>query len=188
MKPENSERQNEPTLVRITKDQTDQMNRPESMTTTTKLKSEVRNGDNGQAEKESSCEDLLERILSRTNVYLAWKQVKANKGAPGIDGMSVPHFWHFAQSHWEMIRAKLYAGTYRPSPVKRVMIPKPDGSKRPLGIPTVLDRVIQQAIAQMLAPLFEPVFSDRSYGFRPGRKAHDAVEQIRDDSTKRGRQ
>ncbi|MFC1524318.1 group II intron reverse transcriptase/maturase [Thermodesulfobacteriota bacterium] len=124
--------------------------------------------------------NLLERILSRENMLQAWKRVKANNGAPGIDNMSVDEFLDFAREHWVIIRESLYAGTYQPLPVKRVEIPKPTGGTRPLGIPIVLDRLIQQAIAQVLQPTFDPHFSKSSFGFRPGRSAHGAVFQVRD--------
>ena len=123
---------------------------------------------------------LLEWILSRANVYQAWEQVRANNGAPGVDHMAVDQFAASVRDKWPMIRQSLLAGTYQPLPVKRVLIPKPSGGKRPLGIPSVLDRVIQQAIAQVLTPIFDPGFSDNSYGFRPGRSAHDAVYQARE--------
>jgi RNA-directed DNA polymerase len=125
-------------------------------------------------------QDLLERILSRTNMLKAWERVKANKGAPGIDNMPIDDFMDFAREHWDTIRAALLAGTYQPLPVKRVEIPKPTGGLRPLGIPTVLDRLIQQAIAQVLYHIFDPHFSESSFGFRTGRSAHDAVYQVRD--------
>jgi RNA-directed DNA polymerase len=105
----------------------------------------------------------------------AWKRVKANKGALGIDEMSVEDFLAYAQEHWDAIRASLFAGIYQPLPVERVEIPKPTGATRPLGIPTVLDRLIQQSIAQVLQPIFNPHFSESSFGFRLGRSAHDAV-------------
>jgi len=123
---------------------------------------------------------LLEKILSRSNMLKAWKRVKANKGAPGIDKMTVDDFLVFAQEHWDTIRASLLAGTYQPLPVKRVEIPKLTGGTRPLGIPTVLDRLIQQSIAQVLQPIFDPCFSESSFGFRPGRSAHNAVHHVRD--------
>ena len=110
----------------------------------------------------------------------AWKRVKANKGAPGIDEMPIDDFLAFAREHWEEIRSSLQAGTYQPLPVQRVEIPKPTGGTRPLGIPTVLDRLIQQAIAQVLLPIFDPHFSEASFGFRPGRSAHGAVHRVRD--------
>ena len=125
-------------------------------------------------------ENLLERVLSRDNVQKAWKRVKANKGVPGIDRMSIEDFPEFARAQWDNIRDSLMAGTYQPSPVKRVEIPKPTGGKRPLGIPTVLDRVIQQAMYQVMMPIFDPDFSEFSYGFRPGRSAHGAVRKVRE--------
>jgi len=125
-------------------------------------------------------ENLLERILSRDNMQKAWKRVKANKGAPGIDNMSIDDFPEFARAQWDRVRDSLMAGTYQPSPVKRVEIPKPTGGIRPLGIPTVPDRVIQQAMYQVLMPIFDPDFSEFSYGFRPGRSAHDAVRKVRE--------
>jgi len=125
---------------------------------------------------------LMEQILDRENVKRAWKRVKANKGAPGIDGMSIAEFPAFARTHLPRIMDQFREGRYVPAPVKRVWIPKPDGSKRPLGIPTVLDRVIQQAIAQVLGPLFDAGFSESSFGFRYGREAHAAVERISEAS------
>jgi RNA-directed DNA polymerase len=110
----------------------------------------------------------------------AWERVKTNKGAPGMDNMPIDDFMDFAREHWEEIRASLFAGTYQPLPVKRVEIPKPTGGTRPLGIPTVLDRLIQQAMAQVLLPIFDPDFSEASFGFRPGRSAHNAVHRVRD--------
>jgi len=125
-------------------------------------------------------EHLLERVVSRENMQRAWKRVKANKGAPGIDNMSIEDFPEFARNNWDAIRESLLAGTYQPLPVRRVEIPKATGGTRPLGIPTVVDRLIQQAIYQVLMPIFDPDFSDHSYGFRPGRSAHDAVYRIRE--------
>jgi RNA-directed DNA polymerase len=122
---------------------------------------------------------LLERILSAENIRRAWKQVRANKGAPGIDGVTVEQFPDAFCELWPKIRSDLFEGTYAPSPVLRVEIPKPDGSKRPLGIPTVLDRMIQQAIAQVMGLIFDPLFSESSCGFRPGRSAHDGVRQVK---------
>ena len=120
-------------------------------------------------------EGLWERIFSRENLIAALKRVKRNGGAPGVDGMTVEELPEHLKVHWSSIRRKLEAGTYQPSPVKRVGIPKAGGGVRQLGIPTVLDRLIQQAMHQVLSPLFEETFSDHSYGFRPGRSAHDAV-------------
>jgi RNA-directed DNA polymerase len=125
-------------------------------------------------------ENLLERILSRENMHNAWKRVKANNGVPGIDNMSIDDFPEFARAHWDRIRESLLAGTYQPNPVKRVEIPKATGGTRSLGIPTVLDRLIQQAMYQIMMPIFDPDFSEFSYGFRPGRSAHDAVYQVRE--------
>ena len=125
-------------------------------------------------------EYLLERILSRPNMSMAWRQVKANRGAPGVDNMPIDDFMAFAHEHWEKIRSSIFAGTYKPLPVKRVEIPKATGGTRPLGIPAVLDRLIQQAIAQVLFPIFDPGFSEASFGFRRGLSAHDAVYQVRD--------
>jgi len=121
---------------------------------------------------------MMERILAPENLAEAWKRVKANKGAPGIDGMTVEAFPAFCREHWPRIRQAIQEGLYGPAPVRRVFIPKPDGSQRPLGVPTVLDRVIQQAVAQVLGPVFEPGFSEHSYGFREGRNAHQAVRQV----------
>jgi RNA-directed DNA polymerase len=123
---------------------------------------------------------LLERVLSKENMQKAWKQVKANKGAPGIDNISVEEFPDFASNQWDNIRESILAGRYQPLPVRRVEIPKATGGTRPLGIPTVLDRLIQQAIYQVLMPVFDPHFSEYSYGFRQGRSAHDAVYRIRE--------
>ncbi len=125
-------------------------------------------------------ENLLERILSSENMLAAWKRVKANKGAPGIDEMSVAKYPSYAREHWESVRESLMDGTYRPMPVRRVEIPKDSGGVRFLGIPTVQDRLIQQAIAQVLTPIFDPGFSESSYGFRPGRSAHGAVYKVRE--------
>jgi RNA-directed DNA polymerase len=123
-------------------------------------------------------DDLMERVLESENMRRAWKRVKANKGAPGVDGMRVEDFPEFACSHLPAIRQALRNGSYRPEPVRRVTIPKPNGGERLLGIPTVVDRVIQQAIAQVLGPMFDPGFSESSLGFRPGRSAHGALRQV----------
>ena len=123
---------------------------------------------------------LLERILSSENMELAWKRVKANKGAPGVDGVTIDQFPDQFRPLWGDIRASLAIGTYQPKPVLRVEIPKPTGGTRPLGIPTVLDRLIQQSIAQVLTPIFDPQFSESSFGFRPSRSAHQAVRQLRE--------
>jgi len=122
---------------------------------------------------------LLEEVFSFGNLASAWKQVRANKGAPGIDGVTIDEFPGRTRDHWQEILQSLLDGTYHPNPVKRVEIPKDSGGTRPLGIPTVLDRLIQQAIAQILTPIFDPGFSESSFGFRPGRSAHDAVYKVR---------
>ena len=118
-----------------------------------------------------------ERVWRRKNLLSALKRVEANGGAPGIDGMTVEELRPYLKGHWLEIRASLDAGEYRPSPVRRVEIAKPDGGVRRLGIPTVVDRFIQQAVQQVITPQWEPVFSAHSYGFRPGRRAHDAVRE-----------
>jgi RNA-directed DNA polymerase len=118
---------------------------------------------------------MIDEILEPENLAQAWQRVKANQGAPGIDGMTVEDFPAFAREHWPRIATAIREGNYRPAPVRRVFIPKPDGTQRPLGIPTVLDRMIQQAVAQVLSPLFEVDFSEHSYGYRPERSAHQAV-------------
>jgi RNA-directed DNA polymerase len=120
---------------------------------------------------------MMEEIVERENLKEALRRVKANKGAPGVDGMTVNQLDDHLKQHWPAIREQLLSGTYRPKPVKRVEIPKPDGGVRKLGIPTVLDRFIQQAVMQVLQRRWDPEFSDHSYGFRPGRSAHQAVAQ-----------
>jgi RNA-directed DNA polymerase len=118
---------------------------------------------------------LMERVVERGNVVAALKRVQKNKGSPGIDGMTVGALRDHLREIWPSLRAQLLAGTYRPQPVKRQLIPKSDGGERELGIPTALDRFIQQALLQVLQPRFDPSFSSHSHGFRPGRRAHDAV-------------
>lgn len=130
------------------------------------------------ATKPNPNHNLLQSILEPANLQTAWKRVKENKGSPGIDNVTIEEFPAYARDHWQEIRTALLQGDYIPSPVRRVEIPKATGGTRPLGIPTVLDRVIQQAIYQVLMPIFEPLFSDSSFGFRPGRSAHDAVYQV----------
>jgi group II intron reverse transcriptase/maturase len=120
---------------------------------------------------------LMMRVVERENLRRALHQVRRNRGAPGIDGMSVDALPDFLRKHWPSIRERLLTGRYRPKAVRRVLIPKPDGRTRTLGIPTVLDRFIQQAMAQVLQEVWEPVFHDESYGFRPKRSAHQAVRQ-----------
>ena len=119
--------------------------------------------------------DLLWRALARENMAAAWKRVKANKGSAGVDARTVQQTAEYLKTAWPEIRASLLDGSYRPAPVRRVAIPKPGGGTRELGIPTVVDRLIQQALLQVLQPLLDPTFSEHSYGFRPGRRAHEAV-------------
>ena len=135
--------------------------------------------DIGSAKPMVGTAGLLEAALTRQNLQAAWKRVKANKGAAGVDGLDIEQTTQVIRTSWPDIRQALLAGTYRPSPVRKVMIPKPDGSQRELGIPTVLDRLIQQALLQVLQPLIDPSFSEHSHGFRPGRRAHDAVKAAR---------
>jgi len=122
---------------------------------------------------------LMEEVVSRDNMMAAYSRVVSNKGAPGVDAMPVTALKGYLQQEWPRIREELLAGTYRPQPVRKVEIPKPGGGTRMLGIPTVLDRLIQQAMHQVLNPLFDPGFSESSYGFRPGRSAHQAVKAAR---------
>ena len=129
--------------------------------------------------KQTAGGSLLEAALTRENLLVAWKRVKANKGAAGVDGLDIEQTRLMLHMKWPDLRQALLTGSYRPSPVRKVMIPKADGSQRELGIPTVVDRLIQQALLQVLQPLIDPTFSDHSYGFRPGRRAHDAVKAAR---------
>lgn len=126
--------------------------------------------------------NLLDQVLARENLERAYRQILSNKGArtPGVDGMTVKQLKAYVRKHWEKIEAALQAGTYRPHPVKRVEIPKPDGGVRKLGIPAAQDRLIQQAVLQVLQPIFDPTFSEHSYGFRPGRSAHQAVAKVQE--------
>jgi len=121
-------------------------------------------------------ERLMEEVCERENCKQALARVKANRGSPGVDGMTVHDLPGYLQQHWSVIREQLLSGTYKPQPVKRVEIPKPDGGVRKLGIPTVLDRFIQQTVMQVLQDRWDRTFSSNSYGFRPGRSAHQAVE------------
>jgi RNA-directed DNA polymerase len=123
-------------------------------------------------------EMLMEAVVSRSNMERAWERVRSNRGAPGPDGITVDEFIEWARPQWESIVQQLLDGTYRPGPVRRVTIAKPDGGERQLGIPNVLDRLIQQAIQQVLTPLFDPKFSESSHGFRPQRSAHGAAKQV----------
>ena len=149
-------------------------------------RTQLRNGEAGnrsvsdevlrpQEESESAGQRLLQRAFARENLQRAWKRVKANKGAAGVDGLDIEQTAEHLLTEWAGIRQQLLSGVYRPSPVRRVVIPKPDGGERELGIPTVTDRLIQQALLQVLQPLLDPTFSEHSYGFRPGRNAQGAV-------------
>ena len=124
-------------------------------------------------------QQLLQQVVDGENMRRAWKKVKSNKGAAGVDGRSIETTFHHLREHWPQIRRKILEGTYRPQPVLRVIIPKAGGGERKLGIPTVLDRLVQQAISQILSPYFEPQFSENSYGFRPGHNAHQAVRKAK---------
>ncbi len=141
-------------------------------------------GATSAASDESHCtgqgEGLIEQMIERGNLEAAWKRVRSNKGAAGMDGLDIEGTATLIRREWDAIKARLRAGTYRPRPVRRVEIPKANGGTRKLGVPTVLDRFIQQAALQVLSPLFEPGFSEHSYGFRPGRSAHQAVLAARD--------
>src|ERR1700726_2183170 len=130
-----------------------------------------------ETERPARHEQLMEEVCERENCWQAYKRVKANKGSPGIDGMTVGDLSGYLKQHWLSIRERLLRGTYQPQPVRRVEIPKPDGGVRKLGIPTVLDRFIQQAVMQVLQRKWDRTFSEYSYGFRPGHSAHQAVEQ-----------
>ena len=121
---------------------------------------------------------LMEEILSEKNLKMAIRKVKQNKGAPGVDKMTVQEVEQWFEQYREELISKIMNKQYRPMPVKRVYIPKPNGKQRPLGIPTVADRVIQQAVAQVLSTIYEPIFSEHSYGFRPKRSAHMAMEEV----------
>ena len=129
-------------------------------------------------ENPASRDRLMEEICERENLKEALRRVKANKGRAGVDGMTVDRITDYLKEHWPAIREELLQGTYEPQPVRRVEIPKPDGRMRKLGIPTVLDRFIQQAVMQVLQRRWDRTFSDYSYGFRPGRSAHQALRTL----------
>ena len=119
----------------------------------------------------------MEEVCDRNNCEIAWKRVRGNKGSPGVDGMTIDDAQDYLREHWPTIRSQLLDGTYQSQPVRRVEIPKPDGGVRKLGVPCVVDRLIQQALLQVLQEQWDPTFSEHSYGFRPGRSAHQAVAQ-----------
>lgn len=134
----------------------------------------------GRTKAEVATEALMEQVVDRGNMWAAYERVLRNKGAPGADGMRVDDLKAWLQAHWPTVRAALLAGSYLPREVRAVDIPKPNGGVRTLGVPTVVDRLVQQALLQVLQPIFEPGFSDSSYGFRPGRNAGQAVRAARD--------
>ena len=119
----------------------------------------------------------MEEVCDRANLVIAWRRVRRNKGAPGVDGMTIEDAKAYLREHWPTIRSQLLKGTYQPQPVRRINQPKPEGGVRKLGVPCVVDRLIQQALLQVLQPRWDPTFSEHSYGFRPGRSAHQAVAQ-----------
>src|SRR2546426_10303700 len=130
-----------------------------------------------EPERPANARRIMEEICERANLKEALRQVRGNKGSAGVDRMAVDQLGDYLKQHWPAIREQLLNGTYEPKPVRRVEIPKPDGGVRKLGIPTVLDRFIQQAVMQVLQRRWNRTFSDHSYGFRPGRSAHQAVAQ-----------
>jgi len=132
-----------------------------------------------RSEGRALTQELMEQVVASDNLFQAFKRVKANKGAPGVDGMTVDALREWAAAHKEALIASLLDGTFQPQPVRGVQIPKPGGGVRQLGIPTVVDRLVQQAMLQVLEPLLDPTFSASSFGFRPGRGAHDALKQAR---------
>ena len=131
----------------------------------------------GSGDERLGSSDLMEQACERQNLRAALKRVRQNAGSPGIDGMTVEELPDYLRVHWPRLREELLAGRYQPQSVRRVAIPKPGGGERELGIPTALDRFIQQALLGVLQPLFDPTFSDASFGFRPGRSAHDAIRR-----------
>src|SRR5499426_3959144 len=128
-------------------------------------------------ERPACAEQLMEEVCDRGNLVRAWKRVRSNRGSPGVDGMTIEGAKAYLREHWPNTRSQLLSGTYQPQPVKRVEIPKPDGGVRKLGVPCVVDRLIQQALLQVLQKRWDPTFSEHSYGSRPGRSAHQAVAQ-----------
>jgi len=140
---------------------------------------QARTARDGQTGAEASM--LIDQVVSRANLIRAYDRVVRNKGAAGVDGMTVDDLMPYCREHWFRIREELLTGTYHPQPVRKVVIPKPGGKgMRTLGVPTVLDRLIQQALLQILQPIFDSTFSDASFGFRPGRSTHQAVRRARD--------
>ena len=136
---------------------------------------EASNPSAAESQESTPTEHLMERIVDRDNLNRAYFRVVANKGAAGVDGMTVDELLNWCREHEQALKESLLTGTYQPSPVRGVQIPKPGGGKRQLGIPTVVDRMVQQAILQVLSPILDRKFSESSFGFRPGRSAHDAL-------------
>src|SRR6202011_1048802 len=128
-------------------------------------------------ESSAVTEQLMEEVCTRENLVRAWKRVRQNKGGPGVDGMTIDDAKDYLREHWPSIRSQLLEGTYQPKPVERVEIPKPDSGVRKLGVPCVVDRLIQQAVLQVLQERWDPTFSEHSFGFRPGRSTRQAVSQ-----------
>ena len=143
----------------------------------TRAGAEVCAAASGQTKSEGSL--LIERVVERSNMWLAYQRVVENRGAAGVDGLTVAQLKGWLKMHWPRVKQALLAGDYMPRPVRRVDIPKPSGGVRTLGVPTVVDRLIQQALHQVMQPIFEPTFSDSSYGFRPRRNALQAVQAAR---------
>ena len=156
--------------------QTNPVSRP-GMTASASDKQPALN-DRGNSVESLFPEMMMEAVVDDANMERAWRKVRSNRGAPGPDGITLDEFLPWFRPRWQLIRRQLLDGTYRPSPVRRVSIDKPDGGTRQLGIPNVLDRVIQQAILQILTPVFDPNFSESSHGFRPNRSAHGAMQQV----------
>jgi RNA-directed DNA polymerase len=155
-------------------------------TTAERRKSNAKRPDAESAQGTAS-RQLMEQIVNPENLNAAWQQVRRNHGAPGVDGITIEIFPTLLEPQVESLRKALLDGQYYPMPVRRVYIPKPDGTERPLGVPTVLDRMIQQAIAQILNPLYDPGFSEHSHGFRPGRNAHQAIQTVQAAARAQGR-
>src|SRR5436190_679213 len=149
-----------------------------SMAAASRAEAELATGTRTKAEVATT--SVMEAVVERGNLMLAYQRVIENKGAAGVDQLAVSELKDHLKRHWPTIRARLLAGEYRPMAVRRVDIPKPQGGMRTLGIPTVVDRLIQQALHQVLQPIFEPSFSEASFGFRPGRNAHQALRQARE--------
>lgn len=140
--------------------------------------------ENNNTNADREVNGLLEKILEPENLNKAYKQVKKKKGSHGVDQMEVEHLLQYLKENGDVLRKTILEGKYRPKPVRRVEIPKDNGQKRQLGIPTVVDRVVQQAIQQILSPIYEPKFSESSYGFRPKRSAHDALKKCKEYANK----